>query len=103
MAQGNFRDLLLLLKTMAERYPSMPLNIQISFGYTRFLDLHVYNIVPETPDSHYSLTTTLAYKETSTFAYTSAKSNIHPDYKINVLSFRFHCTEPMQDVHPRRI
>lgn len=90
IAQGDFQDLMELLNTMAERYPKMPLNIQLSYGYSRFLDLHVSNMLPSEPDTHYGLTTTLAYKESSTFTYTSAKSNIHPNYKCSVVPISLH-------------
>ena len=63
---------------MAAHYPkSMPLNVQISFGYSHFLDLHIMNI----PSEGMSLTTSLAYKELSQFDYTSFHSNVAETYK----------------------
>ena len=46
--QGDFRKTIQLIELMVKQYPEMPLNFQISFGYSRFLDLHVYNILEDT-------------------------------------------------------
>ena len=85
VAQGEISDVKKLLNIMSERYPTMPLNFQISFGYSRFLDLHVYNFLPLVPDERYALTTTLAYKDNSTFCYTPKTSNIHCGYKTAIV------------------
>ena len=74
IAQGKFSDLILLLNIIRERYPSIPLNVQISYSYSRFLDLHIYNMKPS-EGLGYGLSTTLAYKEHSTFSYTPSTSN----------------------------
>ena len=76
---------------MAFHYPDMPLNVQLSFGYSRFLDLHLYNINAIEYDSeHYALCRILAYKEISSFSYTSACSNIHDCYKHTVVPVTLH-------------
>ena len=77
---GNFASVRKLLSEMAKVYPrAMPLNIQISFGYSHFLDSHVYNFLQPSPT--YKLTTTLAYKPLSRFDYVPFNSNIAPCYK----------------------
>ena len=44
--QGKFTSVINVVQKMAEIYPStMPLNIQISFGYSHFLDSHVSNML----------------------------------------------------------
>ena len=45
LCQGDFEQVRILISTIARNYPNMPLNFQISFGYSRFLDLHIYNFV----------------------------------------------------------
>ena len=44
IAQGEFKEVIKLLDILSERYPSMPLNVQVSMRYSRFLDLHIYNM-----------------------------------------------------------
>ena len=69
---------------MAEVYPhEMPLNIQISFGYSHFLDSHVYNFLQSTSSNGF--TTSLAYKPLSKFDYVPFSSNISPLYKGRLL------------------
>ena len=76
---------------MALHYPEMPLNVQISLGYSRFLDLHVYNIsAVEHEDETYTLCRVLAYKEVSSFSYTPACSNIYEGYKHAVVPVSLH-------------
>ena len=70
----------------------------MSFGYSRFLDLHIYNYPPNVEQPTYCLTTTLAYKINSTFAYTPKFSNIHKGYKTAIVPislYRAHsrCTD----------
>ena len=89
--QGDFRKTIQLIELMVKQYPEMPLNFQISFGYSRFLDLHVYNILEDTSNHTYKLTHMLAYKENSSFCYTPQFSNIHPRYKAAVI--RIHTNE----------
>ena len=91
IVQGEFQDVLGLLKLMADNYPKMPLNVQVSFGYSRFLDLHIYNIdVDEAQNDNYKLCHVLAYKEISSFTYTPCSSNIHDKYKHAVVPISLH-------------
>ena len=77
---GPFSNVRALMDGMAEVYPhSMPLNIQISFGYSRFLDNHVYNFLQSSSVNR--ITTSLAYKPLAKFDYVSFSSNIAPLYK----------------------
>jgi hypothetical protein len=79
---GPFSKVRTLVESMALVYPhEMPLNIQISFGYSHFLDSHVYNFLQST--SVNSFTTSLAYKPLSKFDYVPFSSNIAPLYKGN--------------------
>ena len=78
---------------MIKQYPMMPLNIQISFGYSRFLDLHLFNIMDNFEKPTYQIVHTLAYKEHSSFSYTPQNSNIHSRYKhaaVPISMFRIH-------------
>ena len=68
----------------------MPLNVQISYRYSRFLDLHVYNMRDGTSSASYKLVTNLAYKDHSTFTYTPETSNIHQKYKTSVVPISLH-------------
>ena len=77
---GAFSTLKEVLLEMAKGYPkAMPLNIQISYGYSHFLDSHVNNYLQ--PCNPYKLTTSLAYKPLSRFNYVPFNSNIAPTYK----------------------
>ena len=77
---GAFSTLKEVLLKMAKGYPkAMPLNIQISYGYSHFLDSHVNNYLQ--PCNPYKLTTSLAYKPLSRFNYVPFNSNIAPTYK----------------------
>ena len=67
---------------------SMPLNIQISFGYSRFLDNHVYNFLQKSPVNR--ITTSLAYKPLAKFDYVSFSSNIAPLYKGKYITPSMH-------------
>ena len=89
VSQGDFNGVRELLKLMASNYPNMPLNCQLSFGYSRFLDLHIYNICKDKSDD-YKLVHSLAYKEHSTFAYTSRHSNIDDKYKHAIVPISLH-------------
>ena len=93
---GKFSMVKTLLNKMARAYPvAMPLNIQISFGYSHFLDSHVFNFLQ--PNQPYSLTTSLAYKPLSRFDYVPFNSNIAPAYKGNAMlrKQRFFLTFPL--------
>jgi hypothetical protein len=80
------------LELFSIKYPlQMPLNCQLSFGYSRFLDLHIYNLLDvNNPESSYKVSHTLAYKENSSFNYTPSSSNIHPRYKHISVSTSLH-------------
>ena len=75
---------------MSAKYPNMPLNTQISFGYSRYLDLHIYNMDLHKNTEHYGLCHVLAYKEISSFSYTPSSSNIHHRYKHAVVPISLH-------------
>ena len=67
--QSKFSTVRQVLNLMALHYPNMPLNVQISFGYSRFLDLHLYNIsASDNENETYGLCRVLAYKEISSFS-----------------------------------
>ena len=77
---GEFSTVKKVLIEMAKAYPrAMPLNIQVSFGYSHFLDSHINNFLQ--PCDPYKLTTSLAYKPLSRFNYVPFNSNIAPRYK----------------------
>ena len=77
---GEFGFIRRILDSMSKTYPkAMPLNVQISFGYSHFLDSHVFNFLQSTQNN--SFTTSLAYKPLSNFQYVPFNSNIAPRYK----------------------
>ena len=93
ISQEDFAKTRDLIELMVQQYPEMPLNFQISFGYSRFLDLHIYNFMDDQINSTYKITHMLAYKENSSFCYTPQGSNIHHKYKAAVIPislFRIH-------------
>ena len=104
VVQGEFTEVVSLVELMASNYPDMPLNVQLSFGYSRFLDLHIFNICKD-ERNNYQLIHSLAYKEHSSFTYTTMHSNIHDKYKhaiVPISLYRIHtcCTEiPDMDNH----
>ena len=62
------------LMIMAQHYPEcMPLNIQISFGYSRFLDLSLIKLRQVDCNSR--------FKELSQFNYVPFNSNVARQYK----------------------
>ena len=101
IAQGEFSIIEELVNVMARHYPKMPLNIQLSFGYSRYLDLHIYNVDSQKGhDAYYSPCCMLAYKELSSFDYTSQYSNISSKYKHAVVStslYRIHGRNSLQE------
>ena len=105
VAQGDFSDVVKLVNIMGEKYPTMPLNLQISYNFSRFLDVKVNNFKNySTEDKFYNLSTNLAYKTHSNFSYTPQTSNIHPKYKTAVVPislYRAHtrCTDPCDVNH----
>ena len=82
---------------------NLPLNVQISFCYSRFLDVHLYNkFSPSLPT--YSPYTTLAWKDMNSFCYQPSTSNKHPRYKDAVVPNTLHriehrCTEDKDKSH----
>ena len=77
---GPFTSIMGLLRNMAAVYPkAMPLNIQISFGYSRFLDCHINNYLQKSTVN--KVTTSLAFKQLARFDYVPFSSNISPSYK----------------------
>merc|ERR1719450_1936577 len=77
---GPFSSVMELIGEMAAVYPkNMPLNIQISFGYSRFLDCHINNYLQKSAVN--KITTSLAYKQLAKFDYVPFSSNISPTYK----------------------
>ena len=89
IVQGDFSSTVKLLILMARLYPDMPLNIQLSFCYSRFLDIHLYNIY--TPSiEYYNLHTTLAWKDMNSFCYQPRWSNKPPLYKAAVVPITMH-------------
>ena len=104
--QGDFTNTIKIILLMSKKYPTMPLNIQVSFLYSRFLDVHLYNILnPALPT--YNLYSTLAWKEMNTFAYQPISSNKHPKYKDTIVSTTMHridrrCSAPRDKQHHAR-
>ena len=98
--QGEFSDVRKVLETMATYYPKMPLNIQIRYGYSRFLDLHLYNKdALKTREREYTICRVLAYKEMTSFSYIPKCSNIHERYKhavVTVSLYRIHTRNTLQ-------
>ena len=99
VVQGPFPEVVKFLELFAAKYPpQMPLNCQISFGYSRFLDLHIFNMPGYS--SNNGLVHTLAYKENSSFSYTPSKSNIHHRYKhasVSTFLHRIHSRCTLQE------
>ena len=98
--QCGFSDVRKVMDVMASNYPNMPLNVQISFGYSRFLDLHVFNINNDVETEKYQLCRVLAYKEMSSFNYVPRFSNIPEMYKHAVVPsslFRIHTRNSLQE------
>ena len=90
--QGEFRNVIKAVSFMARSYPTMPLNVQVSFCYSRFLDVHLYNIL-NTNSPVYNLYTTLAWKEMNSFCYSPASSNKYPQYLTSVVPITMHRIE----------
>ena len=93
--QCEFSNVKKIIELMATHYPNMPLNVQVSFGYSRFLYLHVYNMKSYCDNNvdYYQLCRVLAYKEMSSFSYTPWFSNISDSYKhavVPVSLYRIH-------------
>ena len=77
---SQFSSVQEFLLIIAKKYPpNMPLNVQLSFNYSRYLDCHVQNLLQVSTIN--KLTLALAYKEVMTFSYAQFCSNINPTYK----------------------
>ena len=87
--QGEFRNVIKTILLMAKTYPTMPLNIQLSFCYSRFLDVHLFNILYPSL-TEYTLYSTLAWKEMNSFTYQPSTSNKHPHYLTSVVPITLH-------------
>ena len=89
VVKGCFNDVRDMLIKMSIHYPNtMPLNIQISFGLSRYLDVRVSKELQNHPNN--TLTLTLAYKALSTFNVVPFVSNIAPRYKGSIVSNYLH-------------
>ena len=74
---------------MSACYPkSMPLNIQISFCFSRYLDVKLSKNMESSSVNKISVD--LAYKEQSTFNFVPFSSNISPDYKGSIVPSYMH-------------
>ena len=105
--QGSFDDLTKVLITMATTYPDMPLNVQISMNFSKFLDMNIYNFVYEERETYYKLTTTLSWKKQNTYNYISEQDNKSPRYKgavvpITLTRINRRCTRYDEQRHHRQ-
>ena len=82
--QGSHDDMTRVLIRMATTYPNMPLNVQISQIYGKFLDMNIYNFL-KVEDDEYNLTTTLAWKPLNTYNYIGEDDNKFDGYKGAVM------------------
>ena len=79
--QGSFDDMTKVLICMANSYPNMPLNVQISQNYSKFLDMNIFNFRPKEAGKSYKLTTTLSWKKQNSYNYLNEEDNKCPIYK----------------------
>ena len=103
IVQGHFRNTTKLVLLMARSYPCMPLNVQLSFCYSRFLDIHIYNMFTPSQTT-YNMYTTLAWKQMNSFCYQPLTSNKYPTYKDMVVPISLHridhrCTDSKDKAH----
>ena len=83
------------LVILAKNYPScMPLNIHISFGYSRFLDLIIIKLLQNDSSSRI-IHTFLCFKELSQFDYVPFVSNVAPQYKGCIVPSFVHCASTL--------
>ena len=97
VVQRPFSEVVKLLELFAANYPpQMPLNCQLSFGYSRFLDLHIYNMYKVTSKEgliHTRKTAVLVtHRQTQTFI---RATNMH--------AFQHSCIESILDALFRKI
>ena len=105
--QGSFDDMTKVLIKMATTYPDMPLNVQISQNFSKFLDLNIYNFYDAAgSDEKYQLTTTLSWKKQNTYNYISEKDNKCPRYKgavvpVTMTRIMRRCSRIDEELHHR--
>ena len=73
-----------ILIKMATTYPNMPLNVQISQIFGKYLDMNIYNFLQE-GNEEYNLTTTLTWKPLNTYSYLGEDDNKFDGYKGAVM------------------
>ena len=86
----TFQSLSDIIGLMVKYYPMMDLNIQISFGYSKYLDTHLLNIPDSGPTQGYSIFKTLLCKSQSSFTYVPSSSNKDEAYKHTVVPISLH-------------
>ena len=87
--QGDFDGMTKILITMARFYPNMPLNLQISQVFGKFLDTSIYNFKSK-DNASYNLTTTLLWKKLNTYNYIEEGDNRYEGYKGTVVPVTLH-------------
>ena len=70
---------------MAALYPDMPLNVQISQNFSKFLDMNIFNFRYNNDDKIYKLTSTLSWKKQNMYNYINENDNKCPRYKGAVI------------------
>ena len=99
----NFRKFIALL---LQHYPDMALNLQYSLHYSRYLDVHLYKVLPKTDVQTFTIYSTLAWKKQNNFCYVPQPSNIHEKYKACAVPVNLHridkrCTDDKDRNHHR--
>ena len=87
--QGDFDGMTKILITMAGCYPNMPLNVQISQTFGKFLDMSIYNFKTKGKDE-YNPTTTLLWKKLNTYNYIEETDNRYEGYKGALVPVTMH-------------
>jgi hypothetical protein len=86
---GGFSKVRAIINKMSNHYPkTMPLNIQISMCFSRYLDIRLSKELQLCKTN--TLTITLAYKELATFNMVPFTSNISPRYKGSIVPNYLH-------------
>ena len=81
---GDFDEVKNIIGKMAKNYPeSMPLNIQISCGFSRYLDVKLNKMLSLKEINEISVN--LAYKEQATFNFVPCMSNISSIYQSSII------------------
>ena len=104
--QGSFDDMTKMLIKMATTYPNMPLNVQISQHFSKFLDMNTFNFINNENTESYKITTTLSWKKQNTYHYVSEQDNKCPRYKgavvpITMTQIMRRCTNYDEEQHHR--